>query len=88
MSYTERFWAKARRFVEGVVADRCVSVGAFAVNIVERAGAEEFGWLKNVFSGDGDRNVLVSESLGDSTESPLDSNERGGRNEEEVLFEL
>ena len=55
-------------------------VGGLDVNMVDSAGADEFGWLKSVFSaGLGARTVLVSESLGDSAVRPLDSNESGGR---------
>lgn len=43
MSYTERLFAKASRLL-GVVADRCVKVGA-EEPIVDSAGAEELEWL-------------------------------------------
>lgn len=43
MSYTERLLAKASRLL-GVVAERCVKVGAVEP-IVDKAGAEELEWL-------------------------------------------
>ena len=59
MSYTERLVANASRLA-GVVADRCVNVGGFDWNIVERAGADELGWLNSVFSGVDDRGMGLS----------------------------
>ncbi len=56
-----------------------MSVGGDDVNIVESAGADEFGWLNIARSGVADRAILVSgdESLGES-ERPLESNVSGG----------
>ena len=89
VSYTDRLAAKARRF-EGAVAERCVSVGGLAENMVDSAGAEEFGWLKSVpfsfsfsFSEDdgpdADAGPAGASLVGDSKVSPFESNDNGGR---------
>lgn len=72
--------AKASRFA-GAVAERCDSVGGFVEKTVDRAGAEEFGWLNRTLSGVGDRAALApSTSFGDSV-APLPSNASGGMND-------
>ncbi len=86
VSYTDRLAANARRF-EGAVAERCDSVGGFDTgNMVDSAGADEFGWLKNEgfsFSDGGGPDVLtvsvgVSVFDGESRVS-FESNDSGGR---------
>lgn len=62
-----------------------MSVGGLVENLVDNAGADELGWLNSAFSGLGDRTVPASVSLGDSTEGPLASNDRGGINEGAAL---
>lgn len=64
--------------LEGAVADRVVSVGGLVEYMVDKAGADELGWVKMVFSGDGARTVAKSGSLGVSGDDPLVSNDRGG----------
>lgn len=84
MSYTERFVANANRLA-GAVADRVVNVGGLAENMVERAGADELGKLKNLSFSVAVCVLLVSEiSFGDSVPGPPDSKDRGGRKGVEV----
>ena len=64
----------------GAVADRVVNVGGLGENMVERAGAEEFGRLKNLSFSVAVCVLLASEiSFGDSVPGPPDSKERGGK---------
>ena len=79
VSYTDKFDANARRFA-GAVCDLCVSVGGFELNIVESAGADEFGWLKSPRSGVTERMIepVSTASLAASTVRPL-SKLSGGR---------
>lgn len=82
VSYTDRFDANASRFV-GAVAERCESVGGCAAeNIVESAGADEFGCVKRPFSVLPEFMLLVSvvSLCAGSSESPLFSKESGGMN--------
>lgn len=86
VSYTDRFAANARRF-EGAVAERCVRVGTFDGNIVDNAGAEEFGWLKSEgLSTEVCVVMLVGSAVSCLGESTLrlalfESKDKGGRNE-------
>lgn len=84
VSHSDSAFEKAGDFA-GVVAERCVSDGAFA--IVDRAGADELGWIKmaDVRSpppplGDGEAMSwcsLIGESM-----LREESKERGGRDGE------
>lgn len=53
MSYTERFDAKVRRLA-GAVAERWANDGGFEENTADKTGADELGWLKNIFSACGE----------------------------------
>ena len=87
VSYTDRLAANARRF-EGAVAERCDRVGGFDVgNMVDSAGADEFGWLNSeAFSlseggGPGACAISVGVSVFDGeSRVSFESNDSGGRN--------
>ncbi len=82
VSYTDKFAANARRF-EGAVAERCVSVGGLAENMVDSAGADEFGWLNSgafsAVAGELACATGADSCLGDSIVKPFASKDSGGR---------